>query len=51
MNGLGLLYKNAFTVSCKNSFINHNFQHLMHILDFCAFKNGNSFLKTISSIK
>ena len=49
-SGLGLLYTNAFSVLCKNSFINHDFQHLMLIFHFCAFKNGNSFLKTIPQL-
>ena len=37
-------------VSRENIFINHDFQHLTLILNFYVFKNGNSFLKTISQL-
>ena len=51
-SGLSLLYKNAFTVSRKNGFVNYDFQQLTLILGFCAPKNGDmdSFPKTIAQL-
>ena len=42
MNGFGLLYTNAFTVSRENGCVNYDFQQLTLILGFCAPKNGNN---------
>ena len=40
MNGLGLLYTNAFTVSRENGFVNYDFQQPTLILGFCVRKTG-----------
>ena len=49
-SGLGLLYTNAFIVSCENGFVNYDFQQLTLILGFCALKmvTMDSFPKTIA---
>ena len=49
---LGLLYTNAFTVSCEKGFVNYDFQQLTLILGFCAPKmvTMDSFRKTIAQL-
>ena len=51
-SGLGLLYKNAFTISRENGFVNYDFEQLTLILGFCAPKNDNNGLipKTIACL-
>ena len=41
-SGLGLMYTNAFTVSCEKGFVNYGFSKLTLILGFCAPENGNN---------
>ena len=41
-SGLGLMYTNAFTISCEKGFSITTFSKLTLVLGFCTPENGNN---------